>query len=168
GTMDIAAGAFYSDARNAYAYFSKPYRTETDVLILPKGASARYPFRTVEGMLDTFAKEKFRLGVIDGYIYADPRVTAFIADPAHKDQIFPVAGDVQHLRNLLAGVIDGFLADRIAASTTAWRRDLGAGIEEHPVRFTADIHFMLSRATQTPQMLARLDNAIDELRRSGE
>src|SRR5262249_23710115 len=77
GTMDIAAGAFYSDARNAYAYFSKPYRTETDVLILPKGASARYPFRTVEGMLDTFAKEKFRLGVIDGYIYADPRVTAF-------------------------------------------------------------------------------------------
>ena len=166
--MDIAGGAIYSDARNAYAYFSKPYRTETDVLILRKGANARYPFQTVEGMLDTFAKQKFRLGVIAGYIYADQRISAFIADPANQDQIFPVAGDSQNLRNLLAGVIDGFLADRIAATTTAWRRNEGSRIEDHPVRFTADIHFMLSRATQTPQMLARLDNAIDEVKRSGE
>jgi polar amino acid transport system substrate-binding protein len=168
GKIDIASGAVYSDARNAYAYFSKPYRTETDVLILRKGAGVRYPFRTVEGMLDTFAKEKFRLGVIAGYIYADPRISAFIADPANKDQIFPVAGDAQNLRNLLAGLIDGFLADRIAATTTAWRRDQGSLIEEHPLRFTADVHFMLSRATQTPQMVAQLDNAIDELKRSGE
>ena len=168
GTIDIAAGAVYSDARNAYAYFSKPYRTETDVLILRKGAGVRYPFRTVEGMLDTFAKEKFRLGVIAGYIYADPRISAFITDPANKDQIFPVAGDAQNLRNLAAGLIDGFLADRIAASTTSWRRDQGSLIEEHPLRFTADVHFMLSRATQTQQMVAQLDNAIDELKRSGE
>ena len=119
-------------------------------------------------MLETFANRKFRLGVIAGYIYADKRISAFIADPANKDQIFPVAGDAQNLQNLLAGVIDGFLADRVAATTTAWRRNEGTRIEEHPVRFSADIHFMLSRATQTPQMLARVDAAIDELKRSGE
>jgi polar amino acid transport system substrate-binding protein len=168
GTADIAAGATASEERNRYAYFSKPYRTETDVLILPRGASGRYPFRTIEQMLDTFAKQKFRLGVVAGFIYADPRVNAFIADPAHRDQILRVGNDTQNLRNLLDGVIDGFLADRITAATTAWRRNEGARIEEHPLRFSTDIHFMLSRATQTPQMLARLDGAIDELRRSGE
>src|SRR5262245_16197536 len=63
--------------------------------------------------------------------------------------------------------IDGFLADRIVAATTAWRRHEGARIE-HPLRFSANIHFMLSRATQTPQMLARLNDPIAELRRSGE
>src|SRR5262245_10521042 len=168
GTADIAAGATASEERSRYAYFSKPYRTETDVLILPRGASGRYPFRTIEEMLDTFAKQKFRLGVVAGFIYADPRVNAFIADPAHRDQILPVGNDTQNLRNLLDGVIDGFLADRITAATTAWRRDEGSRIEEHPLRFSTDIHFMLSRATQTPQMLARLDGAIDELRRSGE
>jgi polar amino acid transport system substrate-binding protein len=168
GTADIAAGATASDERSRYAYFSKPYRTETDVLILPRGASGRYPFRTIEEMLDTFAKQKFRLGVVAGFIYADPRVNAFIADPAHRDQILPVRNDTQNLRNLLDGVIDGFLADRITAATTAWRRNEGSRIEEHPLRFSTDIHFMLSRATQTPQMLARLDGAIDELRRSGE
>ena len=168
GTGDIAAGATFSEARSRYAYFSKPYRTETDVLILPRGASGRYPFRTIEQMLDTFAKQKFRLGVVAGFIYADERVNAFIADPARSDQILSVATEAQNLQNLLAGVIDGFLADRIAAATVAWRREVGARIEEHPLRFSTDIHFMLSRATQTPQMVARLDGAIVELRRSGE
>ncbi len=65
-------------------------------------------------------------------------------------------------------MIDGFLADRMTAATTAWRRNEGARIEEHPLRFAADIHFMLSRATQTPETVARLDAAIDELKRSGE
>src|SRR6516164_1699798 len=101
-------------------------------------------------------------------VYADDRVNAFIADQAHRDQIVAVPSDAQNLRNLLAGVIDGFLADRITAATTAWRRHEGARIEEHPLRFSTNIHFMLSRATQTPQMLARLNDAIDELRRSGE
>jgi polar amino acid transport system substrate-binding protein len=168
GDADIAAGATESEARSRYAYFSKPYRTETDVLILPRGTSGRYPFRTIEEMLDTFAKQKFRLGIVAGFVYADQRVNAFIADPANRDRIFPVESEVQNLRNLQDGIIDGFIADRIVATTAAWRRNAGSLIEEHPLRFTTDIHFMLSRATQTPQMLARLDEAIDELKRSGE
>jgi polar amino acid transport system substrate-binding protein len=168
GDADIAAGATESEARSRYAYFSKPYRTETDVLILPRGASGRYAFRTIEEMLDTFTKQKFRLGIVAGFVYADQRVNAFIADPANRDRIFAVESEVQNLRNLQDGIIDGFIADRIAATTAAWRRNAGSLIEEHPLRFSTDIHFMLSRATQTPQMLARLDQAIDELKSSGE
>ena len=168
GTADIAAGATADKARERFAYFSKPYRTETDVLILPRGKSGRYPFATIEQMLETFASQKFRLGIVAGFVYADPRVNAFIADPANRGHIFPVESEVQNLHNLLGGVIDGFLADRIAATTAAWRRNEGSRIEEHPLRFSTDIHFMLSRATQTPQSLARLDAAIDQLKQSGE
>lgn len=168
GKADIAAGATEDEARSRYAYFSKPYRTETDVLIVPRGMSGRYPFRTIDTMLDMFAKRKFRLGVVAGFVYADPRVNAFIADPANSDHVFPVATDVENLLNLMAGHIDGYLADRIAATTTAWRRGEGRRIEQHPLQFSTDIHFMLSRATQTPQMLARLNGAIDQLQASGE
>jgi polar amino acid transport system substrate-binding protein len=168
GRADIAAGATASDERSAFAYVSKPYRTETDVLIVPKGEGKRYPFRTIEQMLDTFAKRRFRLGVIAGFVFADARVNAFVADPANRDQIVAVASDGDNLQNLLDGIIDGFLADRVAANTTAWRNKQGRRIEEHPLRFSADIHFLLSRATQMPQMLARLDAAIDELKASGE
>jgi polar amino acid transport system substrate-binding protein len=69
GKADIGAGATASGARTRYAYFSKPYRTETDVLILPRGFSGRYSFHTVEEMLDTFAKQKFRLGIVSGFVY---------------------------------------------------------------------------------------------------
>lgn len=168
GTADIAAGATETEARRAFAMFSKPYRHETDVLILKRGAAARYPFRTVDDMLTGFARQKFRLGVVAGFVYADDRVNRFIADPANRDLIVATGSNAENLANLVAGSIDGYLADRVAAATTAWRQHLGARIEEHPLRFSTDIHFMLSRATQKPEMLARLDSAIDELHRSGE
>src|SRR5690242_20602821 len=168
GAADIAAGATENDARRAFAMFSKPYRHETDVLILRRGAAVKYPFRTIDDMLASFARQKFRLGVVAGFVYADDRVNRFIADPANRDLIVATGSNAENLANLLAGVIDGYLADRIAAATTAWRQHLGGQIEEHPLRFSTDIHFMLSRATQTPDMLARLDRAIDELNTSGE
>jgi len=168
GTADITAGATYSPERNRYAYFSKPYRRETDVLVVRKGASAKYPFRSIEQMLDLFRKQRFRLGVIAGYVYADERINEFIADPVNNNLIISVPDDRQNLENLLHRSIDGFLADRIVATTVAWRQHQSALIEEHPFRFSTDIHFMLSRVSQTPAMLARLNAAIDQIQVSGE
>jgi polar amino acid transport system substrate-binding protein len=167
GTIDFAAGATKTDARTRFAYFSKPYRTETNVLIVPRGASDRLRFQTVDEMIETFKRQKFRLGVIAGYVYPDSRINDFIADPSNESRIVAAPTDAQCLHNLLSGVVDGFLADRIAATTTAWRRGKGFRIEEHPLRFSTEVHFMLSRATQTPDMVARLDRAIDELKQSG-
>jgi polar amino acid transport system substrate-binding protein len=101
GNADLAAGATFSGERNRYTYFSKPYRRETDVLVLPKGRSSRYSFETIDQMLDLFAKQHFRLGVIAGYTYADERVNDYIADPRHQDLLVKVANDVQNLQNLV-------------------------------------------------------------------
>ncbi len=168
GKADLAAGATYTPERETYAYFSQPYRNETDVLILPRGAGSRYNFRTIEQMLNVFASQHFRLGVIAGYVYADDRVNRFIADPANQAHIVRAADDAENLQDLLDGRTDGFLADRISGITTAWRQHKGSLIEEYPLRFSTDIHFMLSRASQNREMLARLDAAINEIRRSGE
>lgn len=168
GSADIAAGATETESRRAFVLFSKPYRRETDVLVLRKGEAREYPFRTVDEMLATFTRQRFRLGVVAGFVYADERVNRFVADPQNKDFVVATGSNADNLANLGAGVIDGYLADRIASATTAWRQHRGAEVEEHPLQFSTDIHFMLSRATQTPEMLARLDTAIDELRASGE
>ena len=168
GRADIAAGATRNEARGAYVMFSKAYRSETDVLVIRKGAGERFSFRTVDDMLTGLARQKFRLGVVAGFVYADERINRFIADPANVNQIVATNSDAENLANLLAGVIDGFFADRIAAATTAWRAHQGGQIEEHPLRFSTDIHFMLSRATQTQETLARLDKAIEQLHDSGE
>ena len=167
GRADIAAGATYSNERTAFAYFSKPYRSETDVLILPSGASGSYPFRTIEQMLDTFAKQKFPIGVIAGFVDADDRVNAFIADPRNAHHRCRNCRRCAEPAQSSRRPDRRFLADRIVAATTVAsprrRSDRGAS-----TTFSADIHFMLSRATQTPETLGRLDAAIDELKGSGE
>jgi polar amino acid transport system substrate-binding protein len=168
GANDIAAGATYSPERDQYAYFSKPYRRETDVLILLKGTSSKYPFETVDQMLDFFKQQHFRLGVVSGFAYADQRINAYISDPANVAVVFKEDTDLTNLENLLQGRIDGFLADQISAATVAWRQQKSGLIEEHPVRFSTNIHFMLSRVSTTPTTLARLNDAIDRIKSNGE
>jgi polar amino acid transport system substrate-binding protein len=168
GKADIASGVTFSEERNGYAFFSKPYRQETDVLVLRRGTGARYRFREVPEMLAAFEREHFRLGVIAGFTYASDKVNAYIADPAHDASIVRVGDDTENLRNLLNGVVDGFIADRIVAATVAWRQQKSGDIEEYPLYMSTPIHFMLSRVTQSPAVLDRLNGALDELRRSGE
>jgi polar amino acid transport system substrate-binding protein len=168
GARDIAVGATYSSERDQYAYFSKPYRRETDVLIVLRGTSSKYPFETVDQMLDFFQKQHFRLGVVSGFAYADQRVNAYIADPANAALVIKEDNDLTNLENLLQERIDGFLADQISAATVAWRQQKSGLIEEHPVRFSTNIHFMLSRVSTTPTTLTRLNNAIDRIKSDGE
>jgi hypothetical protein len=136
------------------------------VLVLRRGMSARYRFDNVAQMLEAFERQRFRLGVIAGFTYASDKVNTYIADPAHDATIVKVGDDTENLRNLLAGVIDGFIADRIVAATVAWRQQKSGEIEEYPLYMTTPIHFMRSRASQSPAMLDRLNSAIDEIRRS--
>jgi ABC-type amino acid transport substrate-binding protein len=82
--VDPLAGATYSPERDRYAYFSKPYRSETDVLILPRGKSSQYPFHTIDEMLDLFTRQHFRLGVTAGFTYADAAKSAFPAASAAR------------------------------------------------------------------------------------
>ncbi len=168
GKADIAAGATYSDERNRYAHFSKPYRQETDVLVLRRGEGARYGFTSVKQMLEEFSRLHFRLGVVAGFTYASDEVNAYIADPANSDVIVKVGDDSQNLQNLLGRGIDGFIADRIVAATVAWRQRKSDAVEEYPLHISAAIHFMLSRASMPPAMLDRVNGAIDEIKESGE
>ena len=168
GTRDIAAGATYSREREQFAYFSKPYRRETDVLILLRGTSSKYPFNTPEQMLELFRTQRFRLGVVTGFAYADRRLNEYIDDPANAGVVIKEESDSANLENLLLGRIDGFLADQISAATVAWRKQKSNLIEEHPTRFSTDIRFMLSRVSTSPDTLVRLNKAIDRIKSDGQ
>jgi polar amino acid transport system substrate-binding protein len=168
GTSDIAAGATYTSGRDQYAYFSKPYRRETDVLTVLRGTSSKYPFKTIDQMLDFLQKQHFRLGVVSGFAYADQRINAYIADPANAAVVIKEDNDLTNLENLLQGSIDGFLADQISAATVAWRQQKSSFIEEHPVRFSTNIHIILSRVSMTPTTLTHLNDAIDRIKSNGE
>lgn len=168
GRQDIAGGAYRTPDREAYAWFSDPYRTETDILVVPRGRASAYAFKSVADMLKAFAERGFRLGVVRGYSYG-PEADAWLRDPAHAGNIRYAEDDNTSLTRLLRGEIDGFFADRLVAATAAWRQGVLHRVEEYPVPvYTAGIHVIFSRKTCTPETVAAFNEGLRQLKASGE
>lgn len=168
GTADIASGATWTAERAEYAHFSRPYRQETNALYLRQGEGAKHRYEDIRAMLDGFRDAGRRLGLVAGFAYADPQINAYVADPANAGLIVFADNEYQNLRNLLDQHVDGVIADRLVATTSAWRGGWRAQLEEHPLRFSTDIHFMFSKHSVSPETVQRFDEAIVRLEKSGE
>lgn len=92
GTRDVAAGAFRSELRSQYAYYSDAYRTEKDVVYVRAEDVSTYGFQSLEQWINLLHTSEIRLGVIDGYHYG-PEMMSFIEDPANESRIVLVSAD---------------------------------------------------------------------------
>ena len=168
GMRDIAAGAFKNPERGEYAYFSAPYRKETDVLYVRKGDAPRYSFKSVSELTRRFHQRSFRLGVIAGFYYG-PDMMRFINDPANAPRIVTVNDDVANFENLLNRRIDGFVVDRLVGATLAWRHGWQLAVEEvAPPVYAEDIHVLFSKKTTTPELVDGFNRSLEELKRNGQ
>jgi polar amino acid transport system substrate-binding protein len=168
GARDIAAGAFKNPERSEYAYFSAPYRKETDVLYVRKDEAARYRFKDVRQLLQRFQEQSFRLGIISGFYYG-PEVMQFINDPANAGRIVTVADDIANFENLLSRRIDGFVVDRLVGATLAWRHGWQLAVKEvWPPVYSENIHVLFSKKTTTPDLVKAFNRSLDQLKRDGE
>jgi len=167
GALDLAAGATHDDHRSVYAYYSVPYRQETNVLYVPR-ASDGSRFGTVDDLLDSLRTTDFRLAVVEGFVYADPRINAFIADPANADRLVLGDDDVENLDALIQGEVDGVLADRLVAATAAWRMGWRELVKEAPLQVSTSIHLLFSKESVSPETVSAFNRAIGELKASGE
>lgn len=167
GTRDFAMGAYRSPDREEFAWFSLPYRTETDVLTIMRGKNSGLPVSSTANLVAEFSRRKFRLGVVRGNYYG-PDVSRFLADPANADLISYADNEQANLSRLVEGKIDGFICDRLAAATMEWRAGLQGRIVEHPLPvFTADIHVMFSKKTCSEEMVASFNKSLGAMKDSG-
>ncbi|WP_164084951.1 TRIC cation channel family protein [Pseudazoarcus pumilus] len=168
GRADIASGATWTAQRAEYVHYSRPYRQETNVFYLRRGEAGLHPHDDIAQMLDGFRRSGLRLGVVDGFAYADEAVNGYISDPANAALIVTAENDYQNLRNLLEKRVDAVIADRLVATTSAWRGGWREQVEEHPLRFSTDIHFIFSKQSVSPEVVQRFDEAIVRLEERGE
>ncbi len=167
GQRDFAAGAFRSKEREQFAYLSAPYRKETNVLYVSKGAG--YEFENVEDMLRQFEASGFRLGVIDGYLYGPDSVRKYIVDSSNSSSIVPVPNDYVNFKNLLEGRIDGFLVDRLVGATLALEQGWHGRVEEIPmIIYEEDLHVLFSKKTCTPELVEAFNKSLAEMKESGQ
>ena len=167
GDTDIVAAATRTPGREAFAYFSHPYRSDTVALILRRGMSRSLPAATDVELIDLIKQKKLRLGIEAGAAFPSQAIRSFLADPANVDRIVVQESVHDLLQRLRDGRIDAYLTDRIVAATSIRANGAGDEVEEHPVLMSGDIHLMFSKASVPPEVVADFNRAIQNVRDDG-
>uniref|UniRef100_UPI004048D2EA TRIC cation channel family protein n=1 Tax=Orrella sp. TaxID=1921583 RepID=UPI004048D2EA len=168
GVRDIAAGAFFSEERSQYAYYSDAYRTEKDVIYVRTADAPLYDFKTKTQWINLLQTQNIRLGVIDGFFYGTDMMS-FIEDPANAARIVRVSTDDENFANLLDNKVDAIAIDELVGETLVWRNDWAKAARQigTPI-FSGGIHVIFSKATTTPELVASFNQSLKQLRESGE
>jgi polar amino acid transport system substrate-binding protein len=168
GVRDIAAGAFFSEARSQYAYYSDAYRTEKDVIYVRSADARLYDFKSPAQWINLLQTQNIRIGVIDGFFYGT-EMMSFIDNPANASRVIRVATDDENFANLLSDKVDAIAIDELVGETLIWRYDWAKSVRQigTPI-FSGGIHVIFSKATTTPELVASFNQSLKQLRESGE
>lgn len=168
GLKDLAGGAFKTDERSEFAWFSEPYRNETNVLYV-RGSAEQYPFTDIASMTAYFRESKFRLGTVRGYSYADSQLNKYIQQQSGTSLIVPGQTEKKNFENLFSGKIDGFFADRVVAATLIHENQWQGRVREFPhIQVSAGIHVLFSKNATSPALVQAFNTGLRELKQSGE
>jgi len=164
GQVDVLAGATKTASREKFAYFSDAYRNEEFYLYVEKDRLDKLK----DSSFDQLMEEKFRIGVIQGYLYGD-QVSKFQDDVRYQGLFVDASMSEINVSLLLDGEIDGFIEDKFVGSSIIRRKNLKNMIAEHPLRFeNKGVHMMVSRSSVGEQLFKRLNKSLLELKDNGE
>jgi polar amino acid transport system substrate-binding protein len=168
GTRHFAAGATYTEERAQYVHYSMPYRYEENSLFTSQQNALLLKFNSIDAFLTEVRDKDFRLAVIDGFIYADPKINAFIDDPENASLVFLTKDDSESMKLFLNGNVQGFLADRTVGANIVWQTKTSDRVTEVPLNASTPIHFIFSKQSVPLQVVEDFNAAITEhLRSSG-
>lgn len=165
GRSDIASGAFLPAGGDERFLYSIPYREVRLSLFLRKDDQDSLELGDVARLVAT--DRNFRIGVIPGRSFEDPRLNEAIGLAEKEGRTVPAQSDEENLGNLLAGKIDGFIGDRLGVAASALAADLQFHAYEKVLPGSSGVHFIFSKATVSPETVARFNDKIAELKSDG-
>lgn len=168
GVKQLAAGATYTQDRAEYAYFAGPYRFEENSLFALTDNPKDVEFDNVRELLSQIRLQNFVLGVVKGFIYADPQVNLFISDYNNQDIIKEYTTDLDAFSDLLDGKIDGVVADRFAGAAVLLEMKSINKVIETPVGPKTPIYFMFSKKSVSSELVDRFNKEITQFKNQSE
>lgn len=164
GEMDMAMGSSKTKEREEYAYFSIPYRSETVNLFVLNGQAKHIKLNTLSDLINS----ELKIGVEIGYYYGE-NYKELIKKSQFNSHIIEVIDLEENVSKLLKGRIDGFLVDPITMKAFTEKYNLQNEFEQHDLEIYHDtIHIMLSKKSVPTSVLSRINDAINELKVSGQ
>lgn len=163
GKVALAMGASHNQEREAYAYFSKPYRSESMRLFVRKGEAANFTFNT----LNELAKTPFKLGVIRGYYYGET-FKELMNNADFKKQVLEADGEEENYTKLIKGRIDGFVSDPFVTTSGLRKAGISDQIEMHQaVIHDNDIYVIFSKKATSQEQVAQFNQALEAMKADG-
>ena len=156
GDIDVMAFASRTPERDAFAYFSRPYRMEEVRLIMRADDQRRTTIWNFEDVIE----QKLRIGhEIDTYRGDD--FAAFIARPEATPLIAFMTDNNKSLRMLAAGRLDAVIDDRTVAWGAASAMGISDRLEVAPMRIhDAPVYLMFSKRSVSRATVDRIDQFI--------
>lgn len=168
GDLEFALAASRKPDREAYAWFSDPYRREIVSLFGMRDTVDGWPDVPAVELLKHIRDHGGRIAVMQGYYYG-PEVDALIAAPDSERWIETVGNESEAMERLLERNVEGFLADRLTGFCLAWKAGKLPLIgESRHVVFESDVHIMFSRVACGPDVVETFNRALKDLKDSGE
>ncbi len=162
GTIDITMGASKTPEREAFAYFSDPYRNESVAMYIRKADVNKYSFTSLDDIIGT----SFRLGVTSGS-YNGEKYSVLVNNPEFMKRITETTVESNNYKMLSSNRLDGFLADTV--STTAGLKE--EGLFDQFVIFmpiySDDVFVMLSKKSINPSQVRAFNASLAELKSNG-
>jgi polar amino acid transport system substrate-binding protein len=164
GTLDVSTSTSWTPEREQWALFSQPYRETETAIYMRRGDVPRF---ALEELADVPA-QKLRLGVIVDYYYGEA-VAEAASDPAFAVWLDGAPDYPTNIRKLVSGRIDGFLVEDVAVMEAELERmGMSGRVERYPLRIPGEkLHFMFSRKTIEPDLVAQVDATVAEMRADG-
>ena len=168
GRQDVALGATKTREREGYASFSIPYRQER-ISLFVRAVDENVPDGDMDAtaLLNFLKKSTYRLGVVEGMVYGDARLEAFLHDPLNARRIVWAHTDQDHIWHLRDKTIDGILTDRLSGAMVLWGSAQGRFVSEVPLNVTIPIHMMFHKKSITPALLKKVNGVIEGLKAHG-
>lgn len=163
GEVDLLAGATPTAERQAFAYFTDPYRDEEFLLYVARGRLPELEAKTLEQLL----ADGLRIGVVDDYLYGEP-VSGLQDDPAYAGQfVYSTMAEI-NISRLLERQVDAIIEDKYVGAAIIRHKSLHESIAPHALRFGSQpVSIMVSRASVAADRFERLNQSVQQLKDNG-
>ena len=156
GDTDLVAGASKTSERKKWAYFSTPYRIEKRVLFVLKQPKKPITLKSIKAI----NVADFKLGVVRG-AYNGDHLNTLIKTPIFRENLDEVTTNIQNYKKLIAGRIDGFIADDVSAIHEMRTNGYWDKIEIYPIDIhSSDIHLMFSKKSTSPEQVELFNKSL--------
>jgi polar amino acid transport system substrate-binding protein len=163
GEVDFVLGASKTEEREAFAYFSEPYRQERFQLYV-RQEQADLPYDNIKA----FVEAGHKVGVVNEYYYGD-EVAALYADETLRTKFVGAIISELNMARLLDEEIDGLLEDSFVGASILRRKGLDKYISAHSISLgSSDVYVMFSKVSVPQARVEQFNTGLALLRSTGK